>query len=171
MKMLQRLVLTGLLILSFTSSAAAADQVFRAELSGNSEVPAVKTPASGAVMLRVSDSVLSFELRVEDLAAPTAAFIHLGSRGDNGPPIAGLFGGPAKYTRFSGTLAGGEITDRNLLGDLQGKKVADLISLIRSGKTYVNVMTETFPAGEIRGQIEPSSGAPLAKGDLAQKER
>ncbi|HJV36123.1 CHRD domain-containing protein [Geomonas sp.] len=161
MKALRCLLLISTLIVLAAGSCWATDQTFRALLSGREEVPAVKTPATGVLILRLWDHVLTFELKVEGLASPIAAYIHKGKRGENGPPIAGLYGGPAKGGHFSGTLAGGELTQRNLLGELAGQKVADLVRLIQSGNAYVNVGSETFPAGEIRGQIQPSQGAPL----------
>lgn len=163
MRGIRGLLLLSMFMVLMAGTCRADDQTFRADLSGRSEVPAVKTPATGVLMLRLWDQVLTFELKVEGLANPVEATIHRGKRGENGPPIAGLFGGPAKRGTFSGTLAGGEITERNLLGELEGKKVADLVQLIRSGNAYVNVMTGTFPAGEIRGQIQSSQGAPLTK--------
>lgn len=163
MKGLLKLLLLSICIVLTAATCWATDQTFHADLTGKEEVPAVKTPATGVLMLRLWDHVLTFELKVDSLGNPMMATIHRGKRGENGPPVAGLFGGPAKVGAFSGTLAGGEITERNLLGELEGKKVADLVKLIQSGNAYVNVMTGTFPLGEIRGQILPSQGAPLTK--------
>jgi len=39
-------------------------------------------------------------------------------------------------------------------GPLEGKSISDLVDQINDGKAYVNVHTEKYPAGEIRGQIE-----------------
>jgi hypothetical protein len=49
----------------------------------------------------------------------------------------------------------GNITDSSLTGPMAGKTLADLISAINNGDTYVNVHTQTHPDGEIRGQIQP----------------
>jgi hypothetical protein len=54
---------------------------------------------------------------------------------------------------FSGELAKGTITDKNLVGPLAGKTIADLVKLIKDGGAYVNVHTPAHPGGEIRGQI------------------
>jgi hypothetical protein len=135
-------------------AGAAADTSFRATLSGKQEVPRVKTPAKGTLKLDLSDGELTYELDAEHITSPTAASIHMGRRGENGPPVAGIFGGPTKLGAFSGILAEGVITEKSLLGDLEGKSVADLVRLIKSGNAYVNILTETYPAGEIRGQIK-----------------
>jgi len=54
----------------------------------------------------------------------------------------------------SGTLAPGNITASDLMGLLEGKSISDLVSEMKSGKTYVNIQTEAHPGGEIRGQIK-----------------
>jgi eight-cysteine-cluster-containing protein len=41
-----------------------------------------------------------------------------------------------------------------LIGDFAGSPVSALIKAMDDGMTYVTVHTETWPAGEIRGQIE-----------------
>jgi len=40
-----------------------------------------------------------------------------------------------------------------LEGPLKGKSISDLISLFDTASAYVNVHTQSFPDGEIRGQI------------------
>jgi hypothetical protein len=154
MKRLLLLALSLVLVLATALPGFAAKSRFRAELSGTQEVPSVKTDASGTFKLTIYKDGLSFELNVDDLMNPVAAYIHKGKKGENGPPIAGLFGGPMKAGEFSGVLAVGTITEESLLGELQGKRIADLVRLVKSGNTYVNILTETFPVGEIRGQIK-----------------
>jgi hypothetical protein len=154
MRGLQRWVLVLMLAVLPAASVYAAQKTFRADLTGKKEVPGVKTPATGDLKLILSGGELSFELNVDGITSPSAANIHKGRKGENGPPLAGLFGGPTRMGPFSGILAEGVITDQSLLGELQGKRVADLVRLIRSGQAYVNILTETYPAGEIRGQIK-----------------
>ncbi len=66
--------------------------------------------------------------------------------------------------RKNGILASGTITAADLTGPMAGKTIADLITELRSGNSYVNVHTDDgagganrgagdFPDGEIRGQI------------------
>jgi hypothetical protein len=154
MRQLLQFGMALVLVLGLARSGFAAQTRFSAELSGDREVPAVKTDASGDFKLTVYKRALSFELNVDRLMNPTGAHIHKGKKDENGPPIAGLFGGPAKGGEFSGPLAVGTITKESLLGELQGKTIADLVQLLKSGNTYVNIHTETFPDGEIRGQIK-----------------
>lgn len=147
-----------LLVFIFTALPAmpggAAQKFYRAELSGSQEVPRVRTPAKGDLKLTVAEGELTFELNVKGITSPTAANIHRGRKGENGPPVAGLFGGPKMMGPVKGLLAQGAITQSSLLGELEGKTTADLVSLIKSGNAYVNILTETYPLGEIRGQIK-----------------
>ena len=90
----------------------------------------------------------------EGIENVTAAHIHMAKKGENGPPVAGLFAGPKKEGMFSGTLGEGTITDKDLVGPMEGKTVKDLIKALRAGELYVNVHTDKYPDGELRGQIK-----------------
>jgi len=153
MRKILLLALTVMLALGVALPGFAAQSRFKADLSGRQEVPAVKTDARGDFKLTTYKKELSFELNVSGLMNVTGAYIQKGRKGENGPPIAGLFGGPTKEGAFSGILAEGTITEESLLGELQGKKITDLVRLLKSGNAYVNILTGTFPDGEIRGQI------------------
>lgn len=154
MRRAQLLLLVCLLTLLPALQAAAAQKIYRAKLSGAWEVPGVKSPAKGNLKIIASKTEMSFELNVKGITSPTAANIHWGRQGENGPPVAGLFGGPLKLGPFKGVLAEGLITRESLIGELQGKTVEDLARLIESGEAYVNILTVTYPLGEIRGQIK-----------------
>jgi hypothetical protein len=39
---------------------------------------------------------------------------------------------------------------------MQGKEISDLITLMGNGSAYVNIHTDKFPKGAIRGQISSS---------------
>ena len=97
---------------------------------------------------------LVYEIKVKDGENITAAHIHAGKKGVEGPPVVPIFGGTKKEGMFSGVLAKGTITDKNLVGPLAGKTLKDLVKMIEEGDAYVNVHTVAHPAGEIRGQIK-----------------
>jgi len=132
------------------------EKSYKAKLSGCDEVPSVKTKAKGDVRIKLSSDgkALSYKLQVKNIVNPTAAHIHRGAKGANGPPVANLFAGPKKEGKINGDLSVGTITAKDLSGDLEGKSLEDLEQLIKSGETYVNVHTDAKPDGEIRGQIK-----------------
>jgi CHRD domain len=47
----------------------------------------------------------------------------------------------------------GNITKGGLLGPLKGKEISDLVTLMSNGSAYVNIHTDKYPKGAIRGQI------------------
>lgn len=135
--------------------AFAHPQNYRAHLSGDSEVPPVATNAQGEAIFQLNGdgTALAFKLNAANIENVRAAHIHMGVEGVNGGVVAFLYGGPTIPGRFQGTLAQGTITSADLIGPLAGASLADLISLIEAGQTYVNVHTDQNPGGEIRGQI------------------
>lgn len=152
-----KLVLFVILSTILTVSVGfAAEKKFHAKLTGSNEVPSVKTKAKGDVAFKLSSDgkELSYKLDVKNIENPTAAHIHRGMKGKNGPPLANLFTGPKKEGKFSGGLSEGTITTAELMGDLMGKPLDDLVQLIKTGEAYVNVHTDANPNGEIRGQIK-----------------
>lgn len=50
----------------------------------------------------------------------------------------------------------GNITKGDLRGPMQGKDISDLITLMGNGSAYVNIHTDKYPKGAIRGQISSS---------------
>ena len=136
--------------------AAEKSHAYKAELSGGAVVPKVTTTAKGAAEFETAlgGKELKYKLTVEDIEYVTAAHIHIGKKGKNGPPVAGLFAGPKKEGKFSGTLGEGMIADTDLVGPMAGKTVKDLVKALRSGELYVNVHTDKYPDGELRGQIK-----------------
>ena len=85
------------------------------------------------------------------------AHIHRGPADANGGAVVWLYkkeGAPALTEgRTDGILAQGTITEDDLIGSLAGESLSDLIALMASGETYVNVHTSENRGGEIRGQI------------------
>ncbi len=135
-------------------------------LTGDESVPPVQTSASGQAIISIEVSPtgfnISYELDVTNIVDVTAADIHLGAKGTNGPVIVSLFNGPQKSGSFTGVLAQGSITPADLTGPMQGKTFAELAAAVLGGQTYVNVHTVANPNGEIRGQIfiPTTGGAP-----------
>ena len=132
--------LTVLVSVSIVEQIHAAKYPYKAQLSGQDEVPAVETSA---------------RVNVTGITNASAAHIHMGKAGENGKPIVDLLNAPeskGKDTAY-GMIFRGNISDSILTGDLQGKTLDDLAAAIESGDTYVNVHTAEHPDGEIRGQL------------------
>jgi hypothetical protein len=152
-------VLSFLFFLSLIGSLSMkADELegkFVAKLSGKEEVPPVETKAEGEASFRLSKASeeVIFSLTLKDIDNPTGAHIHLGKKGEIGPPVADLLIGPKRQERLNDLLAEGTIWAFQLMGPLKGKSLDSLISAIRNEEAYVNVHTEKHPSGEIRGQI------------------
>lgn len=137
------------------STGFAAETNFKAKLTPKEEVkkPASKAAGKAEFKLSKDGKEISFRLHVKNIVDANAAHIHIGAKGADGPPVVGLFSGEKKG-KFSGMLAEGIITEKDLLGDYLGKPLDDLVKLLRSGGSYVNVHTNGNPDGEIRGQIK-----------------
>jgi hypothetical protein len=135
----------------------ATTEMFSATLSGAKEVPPVDTDAKGSAgFSQPHFNNMSFGIQANGIEKVTAAHIHQGKEGDNGPIVVTLF--KADNTtgtgQVNGQLVGGSITNDMLEGPLQGKSVeTDLVKLIQDGEAYVNVHTTDNPNGAIRGQI------------------
>ncbi len=153
---MRKAVLVFLLIVGLVSVGMAAEKMFKSTLSGKEVVPPVKTMAKGQATFTPSKdgSELKYKVTVSKIEDVSAAHIHMGKKGADGPPLASIDIGAKKAGKFSGTLAEGTITAKELMGSLKGKAVKDLIKEIEAGNTYVNVHTDKHPDGEIRGQIK-----------------
>jgi hypothetical protein len=109
------------------------------KLSGDNEVPPVKTTASGSGAITVADDgSVSGSVKVTGIAA-TAAHIHVGAAGKNGPVIVPL----TKTADGEWSVAPGA-----KLSDEQMKSY-------KAGELYVNVHSEANKGGEIRTQLKP----------------
>jgi hypothetical protein len=145
-----------LLIVGLATAGIAAEKGFKAALSGNEVVPAAMTTAKGEATFTLGKDgkALMYKVMVSDIENVTASHIHMGKKGENGPAVALIDLKGKKAGKFSGTLAEGKITAKELLGSLKGKTVKDLVKEIEAGDTYLNVHTDKYPDGELRGQIK-----------------
>jgi eight-cysteine-cluster-containing protein len=123
-----------------------------AELTGGSEVPPVMTEAAGRSIFydNRDEDQLAFIIQASNIGTVIGAHVHLGMIDSNGPAVASLFTGSDGAGDF---LFAGMVTEADLMDGFAGSPVSVLISAMDEGRAYVNVHTETWPAGEIRGQI------------------
>jgi hypothetical protein len=129
-------------------------QFFDAKLTGKDEVPPKDTKATGTAEFTVTGAnSMSYKVNVTDMEKVTAAHIHKGKVGENGPIVVTLFKTDSPSATTNGMLSQGTITPDKLEGPLAGKQLSDLIAMINNGEAYVNVHTQANPKGEIRGQL------------------
>ncbi len=141
--------------LTNTSSALAQldqPQAFTTQMSGGEEVPSVSTTATGTAEFNLGSEGIDYQVSVTGVSNVTSVSINSGNVGENGPVIVTLFRPNASADLANDVEAGGTITASDLEGPMQGKEISDLVSAMGSGVTYVNVLTQTNPEGEIRGQ-------------------
>src|SRR5918999_3027397 len=141
-----------------TALAQQQEQIFVASnMTGAKEVPAVRSPASGSTTFVNNQTFIDYDLSVSDLYNATAAHIHQGRAGVNGPIVVTLY----KTTDPSPGLFGGysgNITSTMLEGPLRGMQLSALVDILSNGQAYVNVHTIKNKNGEIRDQVAVSSG-------------
>lgn len=135
-------------------------QIFlRASLDGTNSVPpaksngmgsawAILTPSNGPTYgSQIPAPYLTFRVTYADLDSTfTDAHFHHGAAGTNGPvvePITTDFKGNTGQGYWSG------IPDT-------------LVDAMLSGDVYINIHSEAYPAGEIRGQLERADGVPFS---------
>jgi hypothetical protein len=137
---------------------------FSATLSGDEEVPAVQTDASGTATFLLSGAEIIYTVTTIGLANPVFSHIHIAPPGANGPVRLNLCGTGAPVpdcTPGDGVLV--SATNGVVVGT-PAITFDDLVAAMRAGDAYVNVHTDdgvdppnTGPgdmiSGEIRGQI------------------
>ena len=139
------------------ASAGHANSVLEADLRGRNEVAPDATSRRNvgdpngrgeAYVFGIDNDpkTLCYVLTVEKIAPATAAHIHEGAPGTNGPVVASL-----------GAPADGNAADCLTEGEAgkfpTGETVADILA--NPGDYYVNVHNAEYPGGAIRGQLRP----------------
>jgi hypothetical protein len=129
---------------------------FAATMSGDQVSPPTDTSVNGNASFRTTthDTVIKYKIKVAGSSDVTSADIHLGKKGENGEAVVDLLKDSKKNGIRLGTSIRGNINSSDLKGPLKGKMIAELISAMRNGSTYVNIDTPYHENGEIRGQID-----------------
>ncbi|WP_111641673.1 CHRD domain-containing protein [Marinimicrobium alkaliphilum] len=114
-------------------------QSYHVELEGKQEVPMVHTDQSAmaTVTINETDMVVMAEMDLSDVMGVNAAHIHAGEVGTNGPVAFGFTEG---YDDGMWVIEGESITQEQH-------------DALLAGYWYINVHTDSFPDGELRGQI------------------
>jgi hypothetical protein len=133
------------------------DVGFVADLTGEAELPTpVETDGHGFATFQfpLDPTALAYNLVVYDLDDVTMAHIHIEQEDGVGPVVVWLLDSRSDPMAANGVIASGTFGDADFVGPLENMSMLALIEAIEDGRAYVNVHTETYPAGEIRGTIQ-----------------
>jgi CHRD domain-containing protein len=109
-------------------------------ISGDQEVPAVNTSASGTGTVTVADDrSVSGSFKLQNAAQIAVAHIHTGPAGQNGPVIIPLQ----------------KVADNEWAVPPGAKLTEAQYELYKKSGLYVNFHSAKYKGGEIRGQIRP----------------
>lgn len=136
--MKKSLLITSIAAISILASSAAFAEVmtFKATLDGKSASPPVDTKATGTADIKVDTEAktITWTVKSADLS---------------GPPTAAHFHGPAD----PGANAAPEIDISKAIDSGTAPVTDAQLADIQAGKVYLNIHTEKYPDGEIRGQV------------------
>jgi hypothetical protein len=130
----------ALALLTFAHLAAAADMHAKATLTGAAEVPGPGDPDGGGaaqVTLNSDKNEVCYDVTVTKIDEATAAHIHEGAMGKDGPVKVGL------DTPKGGATKGCKSADAAVVKDM----------MANPANYYVNVHSKDFPKGAVRGQL------------------
>jgi hypothetical protein len=142
----QRALIPFIVLLGFVNAGTVrADATsFKVPLTGAQCVPAVDTTGSGTAELTYDPAtrIVTWNITYSGLSSPTTmAHFH-------GPAKQGQNAAVAIWLSTQGSPPANPMTGTATLTPEQAKQFSD-------GEWYVNVHTQSHPAGEIRGQVIP----------------
>ena len=132
--------------------------------TGDQESPeAVDTDTKARLILSIDAGLthVDYILGIKDGEDITQAHLHCGHAGDTGPPVAFVLGTETTTAGIDidGVASQGTLTNDNIMEQACGidglpvNNIASLFAAIRLGIIYVNVHSEEYPAGVVRGQL------------------
>jgi hypothetical protein len=130
----------ALALLTCAHLAAAAEMHAKANLTGAAEVPGPGDPDGGGtaqVTLNSDKNEVCYDLTVTKIDEATAAHIHEGAMGKDGPVKVGL------DTPKGGSAKGCKTADAAVVKDM----------MANPANYYVNVHNAAHPKGAVRGQL------------------
>jgi hypothetical protein len=145
------------------STRSGGGYLFETNLSGSQEVPQVPNRASGNAGVWFGENGKDMNYWISAWSNDeklTAAHLHCGDPGENGPVVVTLFHDVGKQT--SGEIGRGYLSNSHI--ETGGASCDDTISYeirnmselsraIREGRIYVNVHSQNYPNGVARGQL------------------
>lgn len=129
---------TTAIVLALATGPASADTVYVANLTGGQEVPPTGSAATGfaTITLNTAETNIHVSLSVSNFTNTiTASHLHKGMFGQSGAVVFGI---------------GAFVT--SIDADWVAPPAASIADL-KANRLYVNVHSDVFPGGEIRGQV------------------
>jgi hypothetical protein len=130
---------------------------FRTVLSPAQEVPPNNSNSFGVtnLLLVKGGTELLFHVALKGVESITGAHLHLAAAGTNGPVVVPLLPLNADSVLLGNSNNGfiGKVKSGDLLGPLEGRSLDVLIAEILAGNIYVNIHSQQFPPGQVRGQV------------------
>jgi hypothetical protein len=158
----------SLMLLCLLASVAQAqnNRKLSATLIGFEEVPALSSTGQGTFSMTIDPDEMGFSYRLTYsglTGTVLQSHIHLGQKGVNGGIMiffcTNLGNGPVGTQNCpqSGTITG-QVSAADVIGGAAAQGIApgefaEVLRAIRAGVAYVNVHSNIFPGGEIRGQV------------------
>ena len=139
-KIMLSIFVLALALLTFAHLSTAAEMHAKATLTGAAEVPGPGDPDGGGmvqVTLDPDKNEVCYDVTVTKVDEATAAHIHEGAMGKEGPVKVGL------DAPKSGAMKGCKSADAAVVKDL----------MANPANYYVNVLSKVFPNGAVRGQL------------------
>lgn len=130
---------------------------YAAMLRPQNEVPPVTSNAFGSALVTIDPvaGTIAWEVNSNGIASPTLSHIHRGPAGVAGPVII-------NFATSAAQIPNGRTNGSNTIANQQTAAftAADLTALSSPSTAngyYVNVHSQAFPGGEIRGQLVPAN--------------
>jgi CHRD domain len=140
-------VLVGLFAVLALAAGSASANSPAIPLNAEQETTGSTSTGSGFFSYTIDGDQLCYTLEVRDLTmAPFAAHIHIGPRNVAGPIVVGLLTPTAATSTVSACITAVEG------GDLTPAELAAIAA--DPSAYYVNVHTDNWPGGEVRGQLK-----------------
>ncbi len=143
--------------LLLSTSALADNAMIQAILLGENQVPPVTTPIIGEFLFTTTDNnwyLAAKGTNSGDLI--TAAHIHCGKAGTNGPVVYPFISGTPRISIYAkGKFDNSKFVpyQTSVTCPVIIKNITQLRTAIKNGYAYVNVHTQAHPAGTVRGQV------------------
>ena len=159
-KWIGNIIMFCVFFITIASAVSAAENTFICDLEVNKIGPKpADTQANGSAVFYFDESKheLTYKLMVEKIQDVSMAHLHIGPAGKEGQLAVWLYPPPGESRadrkiegEFNGTLADGVIRPEDLK---DGVSFNELIESLTNGNAYVNIHTEKFVMGAVRGQI------------------